>query len=292
MLYLRATKCSTLVGAALVVVIDVTLLTMALTTYIGGATLTGLATTTSTSSQGAPSPTTTLAHPRVGGVATNSSLSRPSSGRYRPLRVVPPPTAVQRAIDASLAQSSNEGSVSLLERTAFPTPATSAAFPEVDAADSSSASLYALAFTQELLDVHFATSTREDLLAWADFNAAPYSLASVPEPLSSRVLTLSLTTGPSAVPTANTWARFAQSRVSWNVSGLVVSVSPLWTQALSAGWMARDPLMGIYDVSGTLTVTTLAHAPVVESVSFALTLGGAALHPGYGAVALDDWTVN
>jgi len=291
-LYLRGTKRSTLVGAALVVVIDVTLLTIALTTYFGGATPTRIATTTSTSSRGAPYPATTLAHPRVGGAATNSLSSRPSSDRYRPLRVVPPPTAVQQAIDASLAQSSNEGSVSLLERTAFPTPATSAAFPEIDAADSSSASLYALAFTQELLDVHFATSTREDLLAWADFNAAPYSLGSVPEPLSSRVLALSLTTGSSPLPSASKWSHFAQSRVSWNVSGLVVSVSPLWTQALSAGWMARDPMMVIYDVSGTLTVTSRAHVPVVESVSFALTLGGAALHPGYGAVALDDWTVN
>ncbi len=292
MLYLRGTKRSTLVGAALVVVIDVTLLTVALTTYFGGATPTRIAITTSTSPRGAPSPSTSLAHPRVGSVATISPSSRPSSHRYRPRRVVPPPTAVQQAIDASLAQSSNEGSVSLLERSAFATPATSTAFPEIDAADSSSASLYALAFTQELLDVHFATSTREDLLAWADFNAAPYSLGSVPEPLSSRVLALSLTTGSSPVPSSSKWSHFAQSRVIWNVSGLVVSVSPLWTQALSAGWLARDPLMGIYDVSGSLTVTSRAHAPVVESVSFALTVGGAALHPGYGAVALDDWTVN
>jgi hypothetical protein len=50
--------------------------------------------------------------------------------------------------------------------------------------------------------------------------------------------------------------------------------------------------MVIYDVSGTLTVTTRGHRAVVESISFGLTLGGASLHPGYGAVAVDDWTVN
>ena len=50
--------------------------------------------------------------------------------------------------------------------------------------------------------------------------------------------------------------------------------------------------MGIYDVSGVLSVTSPGHAAVVTSISFALTLGGASLHPGYGAVALDDWTVN
>jgi hypothetical protein len=50
--------------------------------------------------------------------------------------------------------------------------------------------------------------------------------------------------------------------------------------------------MGIYDVSGVLSVTSPGHTAVVGSISFALTLGGASLHPGYGAVALDNWTVN
>jgi hypothetical protein len=50
--------------------------------------------------------------------------------------------------------------------------------------------------------------------------------------------------------------------------------------------------MVIYDVSGTLTVTTPGRTPVVESIAFGLTLGGASRHSGYGAVAVDDWTVN
>jgi hypothetical protein len=50
--------------------------------------------------------------------------------------------------------------------------------------------------------------------------------------------------------------------------------------------------MVIYDVSGALTVTTPGHPAVVESISFGLTLGGASLHPGYGAVAVNNWTVN
>jgi hypothetical protein len=84
----------------------------------------------------------------------------------------------------------------------------------------------------------------------------------------------------------------AKSRTVWRVSGLVVSVNPTWTQALSAGWVSVDPLMVIYDVSGALTVTTPGHPAAVESISFGLTLGGASLHPGYGAVAVDNWTVN
>jgi hypothetical protein len=199
---------------------------------------------------------------------------------------------VQQTIDQALMQSSSQGAFSALEGSAFPAPAITAAFPAVDAADSSSASLYALAFTQELLDIHFATSTREQLLAWADYNNATFSLGDLAKSLATRVLCTSLTMGPSPVPSAVKWTQLAKSRVIWNVSGLVVSVNPTWTQALSAGWEPVDPLMGIYDVSGNLTVASPGHLPVVQSISFALTLGGASLHPGYGAVALDDWTVN
>jgi hypothetical protein len=149
-----------------------------------------------------------------------------------------------------------------------------------------------MTFTQELLDVHFATSTRSQLLAWANYNNAPFSLGDVPESLATRVLCTSLTTGSSPVPSVTMWTELAKTHFSWNVSGLVVSVNPTWTQALSAGWEPLDPLMGIYDVSGVLSVTSPGHAAVVKSISFALTLGGASLHPGYGAVALDDWTVN
>jgi hypothetical protein len=94
------------------------------------------------------------------------------------------------------------------------------------------------------------------------------------------------------VPSVMEWEWLATSDSSWRVSGLVVSVNPTWTQALSAGWEPVDPLMVIYDVSGDLTFSRPGHPPVVESIGFALTLGGASLHPGYGAVALDDWTVN
>jgi hypothetical protein len=152
--------------------------------------------------------------------------------------------------------------------------------------------VFALALTQELLDIHFVTATRNQLLAWAAYNSAPYSLGDLPESLATRVLCTSLTTGPSPVPPATKWTQLAKLRASWNVSGLVVSVNPTWTQALSAGWQPVDPLMGIYDVSGLLTITSPGHPPVVESISFALTLGGASLHSGYGAVALDYWTVN
>ncbi|MFI5035575.1 MAG: hypothetical protein ACHQFZ_05165 [Acidimicrobiales bacterium] len=152
--------------------------------------------------------------------------------------------------------------------------------------------MYAMAFTQELLDLDFASSMRNELLAWAGYNNAPFTLVEMPASAQVKVLAASLTASPAVVPTPSQWASFAAARTVWRTSGLVISVNPAWTQVLSVGWEPVDPLMVIYDVSGTLTVTTPGRAPVVDSISFALTLGGASFHLGYGAVAVDYWTVN
>jgi hypothetical protein len=241
------------------------------------------------------SPATTARDSRVtqakAMISTKRATPPSSNPDYRPLRVRPPQTAVERAVNQALTKNSSQGLTSLAAET-FPPPATSATFRAIGAADSQSATLFAMAFTQDLLDIDFATATRDGLLAWANFNRAPNTLTALPASLSRKVLCASLTTRPSPVPTFPAWKRLATSDSSWRVSGLVVSVNPTWTQALSAGWQSVDPLMVIYDVSGVLTMTTPGHQASVESVSFALTLGGASLHSGYGAVALDYWTVN
>jgi len=226
---------------------------------------------------------TSLAH-------THSAL--PASPTYHPLRVTPPQTAVERAANAIMAQNQNSGSFTSSQAARFPEAATCAAFPPIDTADSSLPSMYALAFTQELLDVDFASSTRRELLAWASYNNAPNTLANILATANLKILPGSLAARPAVVPTKTQWATMAASRTHWRVSGLVISVSPIWTQMLSTGWQPVDPLMVMYDVSGTLTVTTSGRAPVVESIFFALTLGGASWHPGYGAVAVNNWTVN
>ncbi len=292
MLYLPGIRRTTLAGAVLVIVLDVLLVVMAVTTYVGGTATSTVSDTTSTTRTVGRALTTTptSASPRSG-ARTSKGTQSPPRDKYRPLRVAVPPSAVQQAIDESMAQGSHVA-MALLEKEVVVAPATSARFPSVDAANSSSASLFAMAFTQELLDIDFGSATRNQLLAWAQFNDAPYSLGAVRASLGARVLVSSLTTGSSPVPSTVEWSRLARSRVTWRVSGLVVSVNPTWTQALSAGWVPTDPLMGIYDVSGLLTVTSPGHSVVTKSVVFALTLGGALLHPGYGAVALDDWTVN
>ena len=292
-MYLRAVRRRTLVMTVLIIVADAVLLAVALGLLFTGSS--SVPTPTPTPSPMAPSRHSGLSLPakptRHAANRGSTAVSTVAPSSYHPLRVVPPQTAVQQTIDESMAQESAQAS-NLLKGSAWTAPATSAPFRAIDAADSASPSLFAMAFTQKLLDIRFASSTRNQLLAWADDNAAPFSLGTVPASLATRVLGVSLITGHSPVPSMTTWAELATSRTSWSVSGLVVSVNPTWTQALSAGWVPRDPLMGIYDVSGVLSVSSPGHATVVTSISFALTLGGAALHPGYGAVALDNWTLD
>jgi hypothetical protein len=225
-------------------------------------------------------------------VRPGRAIAQGTATIYHPLRITPPQTAVERTVNQTLKQSSNLNGLAALEASTFPAPATGTAFPPVEAADTQSPTMYAMAFTQELLDLDFATATRNELLAWASYNNAPNTTIDIPASSELKVLPDSLTTSPALLPSRSQWATNAVARTMWRVSGLVISVSPTWTQALSAGWKSVDPLMVIYDVSGTLTVTTPGRTPVVESIAFGLTLGGASWHSGYGAVAVDDWTVN
>ncbi len=218
-----------------------------------------------------------------------SALQLPT---YRPLRVTTPQTAVQRSANAYLRESNSSSGFSEAQAAALPNAATSSAFPAIDGADSTVPSAYALAFTQELLDVSFATSTRDELLAWASYNNAPNSFVPIPALEDLKILPGSLTAPPAVVPTASEWRQLAKAGTRWHVSSLAISVNPVWTQLLATGWRPVDPLMVIYDVSGTLTVTAPARESVAESIDFALTLGGASWHVGYGAVAVNAWTVN
>ncbi len=225
-------------------------------------------------------------------VRTPSANTESTAITYHPLRITPPQTAVERTVNQAMHQSSNLDGLPALEAAKFPLPAAGVAFPPIDEADSSSPAMYAMAFTQELLDIDFATSTRRELLAWTSYNNAPNTMIEIPATAQAKMLPDSLTTGATLLPTLTQWTTNAAARTLWRVSALVISVNPAWTQALSAGWESVDPRMVIYDVSGTLTATTPGRQPVVASISFALTLGGASWHPGYGAVAVDYWTVN
>ena len=228
MIGFRGSKRARVVGATVVALVDVALVGVVVTTFLG----------TSPSPAATPTDSGHVASrvARTTDKAVGKRTPRVSSPAYHPLRVTPPETAVERTVNQAMARNTEQRGVLALLSASLPAPATSASFPAIDAPDTETASLYAIAFTQELLDLNFASSTRGELLSWANYNNAPFSLGDLPEALATKVLVISLGEPPSPLPTPSQWQVLERARTQWHVSGLVVSVNPAWTQALSAGW--------------------------------------------------------
>jgi hypothetical protein len=210
-----------------------------------------------------------------------------------------PQTAIQRQIDAELAQAETPAAIAAAQRSTVAAPAVSTDYPAVATEDRGDPGTYAVAFTTELLDTNFAVQSRGALLAWADHEEAPNTLPGVPASVASKALVLSLADPdlpggpPSPVSSAPQWVADATSGVSQSVADVQAEVAPDWTQIISEGWQPRDPLMTIETVTGTVTVTTNGVAAAPESFSLSVTLGSAAdVRAGYGAVAVADWTLD
>jgi hypothetical protein len=240
-------------------------------------------------------------------VATHSGVSRSAkvptttATRQRTARrsVEPDPTAIEKQVDAELAEAETPASVAAAEATSVPGPATSAAFPSIPQADRSDPTAYAIAFATELLNTNYAVQSRAALLAWAEHEEAPNTLPGVPASVAGKALVLSLADPglpggtPSPTPSAAQWATDAEDGATQSVSSVQAEVDPDWAQIIAEGWQPRDPRLTIETVTGTLMVTTNGHAAPPESFSLTLTLGTAAhVHGGYGAVAAGDWTVD
>lgn len=232
-------------------------------------------------------------------VRRRSATTAPPSGPLAPTPTVTvPQSAIQKQVDAELAQAETPASIAAAAATSVPAPAVSAFYPSIPTADRSDPTAYAIAFTTELLDTNYATQSRAALLAWAEHEEAPNTLPGVPASVAGKALVLSLADPtlpggtPSPTPPAAAWATDAYSGVVQTVSDVQAQVDPDWTQIVSEGWQPRDPLMTIETVTGTLTVTTKGKAATPVSFTLTLALGSAAHVHGYGAVAAGNWTVN
>lgn len=214
---------------------------------------------------------------------------------YTPPRVRPVSSAVQDRTDQRLAAAGTPAALSAAEAAAIPAAVDSAAYPASAAADRNDPSAYAVAFATELLDRDYTRQSRAQLLAWAQSEEAPNTLPGVPSSVADKALVLSLDDpvlpGASPVPSATEWHSMAQTGDSQTVSGLQAQVDPDWTALIATGWQPTDPAMTVMAVTGVLAVRHDDHT-TVESVAMTIMVGSARLRPGYGAVAVDDWTVN
>lgn len=218
----------------------------------------------------------------------------PTSGGYSPPRVNPADSPAQSRVDGELAQAETNGGLDSSALSSLPAPADSTAYPAVREADRNDPAAYAIAFITELLDRDYRRQSRTQLLAWAQAESAPNTLPGVPASLASRSLVMSLAAPEAAstpVPSGAQWTSLASSSTSQSVAGLESQVDPDWLALISTGWEPTDPAMTMLTVTGTLT-TSSQRGPVAQSFSLVVTLGSNGSRAGYGAVAVDDWTVS
>jgi hypothetical protein len=217
----------------------------------------------------------------------------PAPGRLHPPPVSPPTSPRQSLIDSELRQAEQPSTLRAGGVASLPGPGYSPEYPPIPVADRSDAITYGVAFVTELLDRGYAHQSRHELLAWAQAESAPNRLPGVPADLAGRALLLSLLYPASAagpVPSPAEWSQDAVSSRIETVEDVQAGFNPEWLSLTASGWQPTDPAMTILTVTGT-RVGQASAGISTESFSLDLTLGSNRSRIGYGAVAVDDWTV-
>lgn len=245
---------------------------------------------------GRPAPTVAARHP--GGRRRVARAGRAAGPVYRPHYIAVPQTVRQREWDSRLAREESPGAIAELEALRVPAGGYSAAYPPIPRADTTDEIAFADAWVTEALNIDFRSQSRAGLLAWAVAGEAANTLPGVPADVAGKALYASLTdpalsgtTAATVVPTVKVWAADAKQGALQRVGSVTASVDPAWTRLVSAGFVARDPLLAVMDVTGTLSLRRPHQPTSTEKFELKLTVGSALGHPGYGAVSANDWAV-
>lgn len=231
--------------------------------------------------------------PRSAGTTTEGAVAPTSPQPYRPPRVIPARSAQQSTVDSELSQAEQHFTLPAGGVGALPAAAYSSGYPAVSAADRSDAASFAMAFVSELVDRDYSGQSRQQLLAWAQAESAPNTLPGVDPALAGRSLVLSLidpVPSPGPVSSPSVWAQAAAAGQVQTVTNIETAGNPAWLALTSSGWQPSDPAMTVLTVTANLNVAGPGGGRT-ESFSLQLTLGSNGSRPGYGAVAVDDWTV-
>jgi hypothetical protein len=185
--------------------------------------------------------------------------------------------------------------VAALETEKPPAPAYTTPLPAIPASEAKDAVDYSVAFGTELLDIDYRAETRLELAEWAQAEAAGAMMPGIPISAADNVLYATLFDpevggGPSPIPSVRQWAANAAAHVAEHATEVFASEDPGWEQLVAEGFQSVDPLMAVYDVTGTLTITQPGKTSTVH-FSLALGLGSAMHHPGYGASSI-GWKVS
>lgn len=217
-----------------------------------------------------------------------------TQAEYQPAVVTPAATPEQSLIESQLSRDEQSPAIPAGLLASLPAPAYSPDYPSIPDGDRKSATAFGTAFVTELVDRDYARQTRPDLLSWAQAESAPNTLPGVPAGMAGHSLVVSLIVpvpvfGP--VPAAVDWAGLVGAGQVQAVSNVQAVIDPTWLSLTAAGWQPADPAMTILTVTGALTIRGPSGTRT-GSFSLHLTVGSSSYRPGYGAVAVDDWTVS
>lgn len=179
-------------------------------------------------------------------------------------------------------------------------PATSTAFPAIPAADSNDPTPFATAFVTELFTRDYTTSTRAQLVAWAQYEDSPLQSPRYPKPDWTKVLVDSLTdltwdqADATPIPADGPWLALQSESARETVSDVKVALDPAWEQRISTGYQPPDPLATERDVTLTVTQQTVIAGRTTTSayaISIDLQLGTSTQGTGYGVAATNNFVI-
>jgi hypothetical protein len=232
------------------------------------------------------------------GLSTDED-SAPSNARPTPSRTsLVSSTSTLPTADPSLPAPSDVASVTAITPVV---PGTSATYPAIADALRVQPDLYARAFATQLFTQSYATTSRGELMSWAQYESTPVIQPGLDPAGRAKLPVISLTdlawepgVLSTPIPPAGPWVSLAAQHGYSTVTDVRVTADPAWEKVIAGGFVPADPMLTVRIVSAIVTVHTTVAGPPVQTraaVSLKLQLGTSTRGDGYGFVAAGSYVV-